>query len=223
MLMSRSKCGRVRDSVGDGKVVFAPKPDSATKKRKGSSKEKSLKKRRKTSSSDIEDSDFIDDDIESEDQDDNASDKNLSDDETQERRPLSEEEVETKLQELKTTKKDSRNLKREITDKMAEMRKEVNAAKDAEKEIESQMSALCISGRNEYSKGAIQQDFAAGIKELDQEIAAEEDEESFDPDAEARDYEEVARTLPVFCVFPRVPKIAGALTERPKYSGIYEC
>ncbi|KAL9637881.1 MAG: hypothetical protein Q9164_001922 [Protoblastenia rupestris] len=210
----------LRESVGDGKVVFAPKPDSATKKRKGSSKEKIMKKRRKTSSSDIEDSDFIDDDIESEDQDDSASDKNFSDDETQERRPLSEQEIEMKLQELKTTKKDSRNLKREITDKMAEMRKEINAAKDAEKEIESQMSALCISGRNEYSKGAIQQDFAAGIKELDQEIAAEEDEESFDPDAEARDYEEVARTLPVFCVSSRgYQKLQGRLRKDPNVPG----
>ena len=40
------------------------------------------------------------------------------------------------------------------------------------------MSAMCISGRNQYSKGAIQQDFAAGMRELDQELAAEEDEEA---------------------------------------------
>lgn len=48
------------------------------------------------------------------------------------------------------------------------------------------MSAICISGRNSYSKGSIRLDFAAGIKELDQELAAEEDEENFDPDAEIR-------------------------------------
>lgn len=66
------------------------------------------------------------------------------------------------------------------------MRKEIDENKKAEEEIESKMSALCISGRNAYSKGAIQQDFAAGIKELDQELAAEEDEENFDPDAEVR-------------------------------------
>lgn len=40
------------------------------------------------------------------------------------------------------------------------------------------MSAMCISGRNQYFKGAIQQDFAAGMRELDQELAAEEDEEA---------------------------------------------
>lgn len=37
---------------------------------------------------------------------------------------------------------------------------------------------MCISGRNQYSKGAIQQDFAASMRELDQELAAEEDEEA---------------------------------------------
>lgn len=85
------------------------------------------------------------------------------------------------MQELKKTKKDGKAQKREITDRMASIRREIEAAKQAESKIESQMSEICISGRNQYSKGAIQQDFAAGIKELDQEIAAEEDEENFNP------------------------------------------
>lgn len=38
---------------------------------------------------------------------------------------------------------------------------------------------------------------------LDQENAVEEDEETFDPDQDLRDYDEVARTLPVFCVSSR--------------------
>ena len=65
------------------------------------------------------------------------------------------------------------------------------------------MEHLCINGRNEYSSRAIQQDFAAGIKELDQELAAEEDEANFNPEEDARDYDEVARSLPVFCVSSR--------------------
>ena len=43
--------------------------------------------------------------------------------------------------------------------------------------IKAEISRICIAGRNQYSKSAIQQDFAAGIKEIDQENAAEEDEE----------------------------------------------
>lgn len=74
------------------------------------------------------------------------------------------------------------------------------------------MSAICIEGRNEYSKGAIRQDFAAGIRELDQENAQEEDEDNFDPTAEIRDYEEVARSTPVFCCSSRAyQKMSGRL------------
>ena len=40
-------------------------------------------------------------------------------------------------------------------------------------------------------------------KELDQELALEEDEENFNPDVELRDYDQVARSLPVFCVSSR--------------------
>lgn len=77
------------------------------------------------------------------------------------------------------------------------------------------MSALCISGRNQYSKGAIQQDFAQGLRELDQELAAEDDEGNFNPDADTRNYE-VARSLPVFCVSSRgYQKLQGRLKKDP--------
>ncbi|KAK5681112.1 hypothetical protein LTS10_006873 [Elasticomyces elasticus] len=65
------------------------------------------------------------------------------------------------------------------------------------------MSAICIRGRNEYSRDAIRQDFADGIQELDQENAEEEDPDAFDPTEDIRDYEQVARDLPVFCVSSR--------------------
>jgi len=65
------------------------------------------------------------------------------------------------------------------------------------------MAAICIQGRNTYSKGAIQLDFAAGIKELDQENAQEEDEENFNPEVDLRDYDKVAQSLKVFCCSSR--------------------
>lgn len=79
------------------------------------------------------------------------------------------------------------------------------------------MSALCISGRNQYSKGAIQQDFAAGIKEIDQGIAAEEDKDNFNPEEDVRDHDEVAKSLPVFCVSSR--KLQGRLRKEPPVPG----
>jgi hypothetical protein len=74
------------------------------------------------------------------------------------------------------------------------------------------MSARCVAIRNHYSKGAIQQDFAAGIKEMDQENAVEDDENSFDPEEDLRDYDKVACSLPVFCVSSRAyQKLSGRL------------
>ncbi|KAL8769220.1 MAG: hypothetical protein Q9209_004721 [Squamulea sp. 1 TL-2023] len=210
--------------VTDGKVTYPPKA-KATKKRKASSNERpSKQKRRKITSDDEEDDKFIDDgsnnnDKETEDEDDphmsEEEDHNLQD-----QQALTEEQVVTKLQELKATKKDARTKKREITEKVQDIRKELREIEDAESKINSEMSALCISGRNQYSKGAIQQDFAAGIKEIDQEIAAEEDEDNFNPETEVRDYDEVAKSLPVFCVSSRgYQKLKGRLRKDPPVPG----
>ncbi|TDZ99668.1 Nuclear GTPase SLIP-GC [Colletotrichum sidae] len=74
----------------------------------------------------------------------------------------------------------------------------------------SSIKADCIQGRNEYSKTSIQRDFAAGIKELDEEAAIEDDAKTFNPDEDARDYDEVAQNLPVFCVSSRAyQKLCG--------------
>lgn len=190
----------LKESVSEGKVTYAPPSKSADKKRKASSKQASSRKKARKDSSDSEDSEFREtyDDISDDDEDEDGGSSH-----SQNSEPLTEAEVSAKLQELKNVKKDTRAQKKQITEQMSEIRKELIATKDAESKIESELSAMCISGRNKYSKGAIQQDFAAGIKELDQEIAAEEDEENFNPDNEVRDYDEVAKGLPVFCVSSR--------------------
>ena len=209
----------LKEKINEKEQVFPPKPKGA-QKRKSSSKEKPRKKIRRTVSSDDEEdigySDSEDESSEDEDEHHEAS----SQDEAQEQEPLTEELVATKLQEFRTTKKEARRQKIEITEKITRMREMIEEANKAEQEITSKMSALCISGRNEYSKSAIQQDFAAGIRELDQELAAEENEESFNPDVEIRDYDEVARGLPVFCVSSRgYQKLKGRLRKDPPISG----
>lgn len=81
----------LRESVGEGKTVYAPKPKPASKKRKGESKEKPTKKKRKTVLSDEDESDFIDDgetDAES----DTNSIEEISDDESDGQEALTEEQ-----------------------------------------------------------------------------------------------------------------------------------
>lgn len=204
----------LKDSVEDGKTVFAPKSKPSSQKRKGKSSNKPRKKQRRDATSD---DDFIDDDS-----DDGTpepgSDSELESDERGE--PLSEDEVIAKISELRSTKKEARRQRLELTEKMRDMEQEKDEARAAGEKIEADMAALCISGRNRYSKGAIQNDFSQGIRELDQEIAAEDDEENFNPDSDARDYEEVARSLPVFCVSSRgYQKLQGRLRKDPKVPG----
>lgn len=201
----------LKEKFEEGKSVVVLKSRGA-KKRKSGAKDKSRKKRRWTIASDDEDSDYRPRSM------DNEEDEQTEEDEAQE--PLTEEQITAKLQELRTAKKEARVHKTEITESIIALRQQIEEAEEAQQKIEIKLSALCISGRNRYSRGAIQQDFAAGIKELDQELAAEEDEENFDPEAEVRDYEEVARGLPVFCVSSRgYQKLKGRLRKDPKILG----
>ena len=209
---------KLEESASGGEVVYTPRPQRP-KKRKSGSRQSLPKKKRKTLSSDDDDNYFVVDDdvIEEEDE---ESDADPSTQDSQQGDPLTMEQIEEKLLDLKKIKKDGRTQKRELNAKMADLRKELMTVKESEKGITAEMSQLCISGRNQYSRGAIQQDFAAGIKELDQEIAGEEDEDNFNPDEDVRDYDEVARSLPVFCVSSRgYQKLQGRLRKDPNIPG----
>ncbi|KAF6221297.1 hypothetical protein HO133_002152 [Letharia lupina] len=207
----------LKEKLEGGKTVFPPRSESAGKKRKGKGTDRARKKQRRTKSSDDEGDDVEESDYHSDDSDEY---EKGSENESESQEPLTEEQLVAKLQELRATKKEARAQRGEITERINQMRKEIDESKNAEEKIESKMSAMCIEGRNAYSKGAIQQDFAAGIKELDQELAAEEDEENFNPDAEIRDYDEVARGLPVFCVSSRgYQKLQGRLRKDPHIAG----
>lgn len=59
---------------------------------------------------------------------------------------------------------------------------------------------LCIKRRNETVKRSIREDFASGIRELDED-EPEGEEATFDPSAaQSRDYRQVAQSLPVFTI-----------------------
>ena len=200
----------LRDQVEDGKTVYVP---SNGKKRKQSSTDRGHRKKQRKSSDDEGNDDYNDDPEESanDDNDQIAENKGPS---------LTEDAIGAKITELRGTKKEARRQRTELDEKIATIRKEIDIAHEAEERIVGEMQHLCISGRNAYSKGAIQQDFAQGIKELDQEIAAEDDEENFNPDVEVRDYEEVARSLPVFCVSSRgYQKLQGRFRKDPAVPG----
>ena len=190
-----------KDSIEDGKTVYAPSPE----KRKKSSSRHPRKRQRHSS---------IDPGTDSESNSNADEDEDTSEEVRETGCPLTEDLVTSKISELRSTKKEARRQRVQLDEHIKQQREEIAAADEAEKQIHADMAACCISGRNEYSRGAIQQDFAAGIKELDQELAAERNEENFNPDDELRDYEQVASSLPVFCVSSRAyQKLQGRLAK----------
>ncbi|UQC90092.1 uncharacterized protein CLUP02_15623 [Colletotrichum lupini] len=185
----------------DGKTVFAP---SESKKRKrGATTSKSRKRKSSYSSS-----------SESDDSDCNSDSDKENNPDSQNRQPLTEDKIHEKLADLKNQKKEIRQRRKEVDALLSNMRQEIKSSQVEEERLLGAAKAVCIQGRNIYSKGAIQRDFAMGIKELDQEAAIEEDEETFNPDEDIRDYDEVARNLPVFCVSSRAyQKMRGRLQK----------
>src|SRR6202012_838467 len=117
--------------------------------------------------------------------------------------PLTAEQIKEKLEELKESKREARKAKSAINKHIEEIKQKTRDINEKIKSLKADMSAVCIAGRNNYSKGRIQEDFAQGIKELDQENAYAEDEANFDPEVDIQDYDKVAKSLPVFCVSSR--------------------
>ncbi|KAK4236644.1 hypothetical protein C8A03DRAFT_16733 [Achaetomium macrosporum] len=190
--------------LADGKTVYAPSI-SSSKKRKRQSKPKGSRKNH--ASSDI-DSDFSDTDGS------DSSDKENQESPDEERQPLTADEIDAKLASLKAEKKEVRAKKKQIEEQIAAGREEMKKLSSEKDATLAEVKAICIQGRNEYSRRAIKQDFAMGIKELDQENAAEEDEANFDPEVDLRDYNAVAESLPVFCVSSRAfQKLSGRLQK----------
>ena len=203
---------RLKEELENGKAVYAPS-EKSTRKRKAVENRRPRKRRCRDASSDSESYD----DADSEDDEDEGSQAGSSESEQQ---ALSEDQVAAKISEIRSNKKNARQQKNELDSKIEDLKREIKAARESEQKIEAGIAARCIAGRNNYSKGAIQNDFAAGVKELDQEVAAEEDEENFNPEMEVRDYEEVARSLPVFCVSSRAyQKLQGRLRKEPAVPG----
>ncbi|KAI0396243.1 hypothetical protein F5Y17DRAFT_420083 [Xylariaceae sp. FL0594] len=130
------------------------------------------------------------------------------------RKPLTMEDIEDQLSSIRALQKQLRSNVRLLSSEIVACRNQYREVQAKRDRILAKLKAVCIRGRNQYSTAAIKQDLAAGIRELDQEHAAEENDETFDPDADIRDYDEVARRLPVFCVSSRAyQKLRGRLEK----------
>lgn len=199
----------LKERLEDGETVYVPRPKK-NKRKNTRSRKKDAPKRHRGTRDDSED-DFIASDEEVvESEGDNDSDEEIRAPED----PLSEDDIKLKIKELRESKRAAQREISEIGLKIKDLKPQAVELKARIKEVKAEISRICIAGRNDYSKSAIQQDFAAGLKELDQENAAEEDEANFNPDEDLRDYDDVANALPVFCVSSRAyQKMCGRLQK----------
>ncbi|RDW67742.1 hypothetical protein BP6252_09138 [Coleophoma cylindrospora] len=205
----------LKEDLEGGSIVYAPSEVKKSSKRKRSIATTKPKKKSKTKDDDLaktDEEDEADSDVESASEAESALEDEEQTSQAHGRVPLTLEAIDVKLEELKTTKKNARRERVQVDAEVKKLNTELRELKKVQDEVEARMSAICIEGRNKYSKGAIQQDFAAGIKELDQENAEEADAENFNPEEDLRDYDQVAQSLPVFCCSSRAyQKLQGRM------------
>jgi hypothetical protein len=217
-----------QDAVGEGKTAYARKlkkkedgddeDEAPSKKRKrglaSAAKGKKKAKKGKKKEDDEMDGFIVDSDEEEE-----VDAIEISDDEDKEDNKEKEEEEEDKgepvtVDEIKVQKRELWKTKSEIIAQINSLKAEIGELKESKKKLEDTIAVRCIDERNKYSTSAIQADFAAGLRELDLEAAEERDGDNFNPDVEIRDYDEVANSLPVFCVSSRgYQKLKGRLKK----------
>ncbi|PGH10392.1 hypothetical protein GX51_00150 [Blastomyces parvus] len=120
--------------------------------------------------------------------------------------------AEQKLLDVSNKRKQLANRKRQIGLELRDFNQRLKIAQAKRQD----MYRSCILGRNQVSKSQIQQDFADGIRQLDQADAEALDPENFDPSVCKRDYDAIANSLPVFCVSSRgYQKLQGRFQKEP--------
>lgn len=86
-------------------------------------------------------------------------------DEADDRVPLTEAEIDRHLSEIKASKQTLREQRKQVDEQISQVRTEMKDLTLGKGELDAKIRAVCIKGRNSYSREAIKNDFAQGIKE----------------------------------------------------------
>lgn len=139
----------------DGETVYRPSMNANKKRKRSPSPGQHRKRRGSVDITSDSDGDYGSD----------ASDKENSQPEQETRTPLTEDEIEGELIQIKSQRKEFRKSRKTLEENISATKKELNFVVSQEKALLSQVKSVCIKGRNAYSKGGIKNDFAMGIKE----------------------------------------------------------
>ncbi|KAL1602563.1 hypothetical protein SLS60_005979 [Paraconiothyrium brasiliense] len=151
----------LKERIENEETVFPPKAKTKQTRKKLKYKNSSRKRRQVEEESDVE---FIESGGNGSSKSENKSD---TDGIEAPQEPLTLEDIKQRLADLKDQRKNSRNEKKALKEKIKDLKPAIRTTKSKIADVKAQILAICIKGRNKYLRGAIQQDFAAGIKELD--------------------------------------------------------
>ncbi|KAJ0318258.1 hypothetical protein COL5a_010716 [Colletotrichum fioriniae] len=143
-----------------------------------------------------------------------ASDTEESDDEDElakdlhdscnQREAVSAEDALAKVNELKEIKKAMREQKHRFVEQIKQLKETIDDLVASRTQLKVNMYRMCIQGRNLYSREEIQKDFGIGLRELDDELIAEQQSGEASPNIqESTNYEQIGRELAVFCISSR--------------------
>ncbi|KAL8689796.1 MAG: hypothetical protein Q9218_004614 [Villophora microphyllina] len=108
----------------------------------------------------------------------------------------------------------------DLRTRMKNLRQERSQAVKNMEENKTIMHSECIGWRNEYSTRDIQNQFIAGVQEFDEDLAADRLETDAKDLDYIRDYDQLRRSLPVFCVSASAyQKLQGRLRNDAAIAG----
>ncbi|CAI0648350.1 unnamed protein product [Colletotrichum noveboracense] len=190
-----------------GERVFAPF-ESPRKRKRHTEDEVRKKVKKEVEYSDTEESS-------------DESDEEMPSQQDDHREPLIAEMAGAKLQELKDMKKSLRDEKKEVRKEVSKLKSAIADLTAERSKVNTEMHRLCIQGRNKYSREEIQKDFAFGLKELDDELLAEQAQSDGQPPEVADiDYERIGRDLPVYCISSRsYQQLRGRMKKDRRVAG----
>ncbi|WQF89186.1 Putative P-loop containing nucleoside triphosphate hydrolase, dynamin [Colletotrichum destructivum] len=114
-----------------------------------------------------------------------------------------ESQVDQHLQDLKARAQDLRKRVKIDLETIKEKEQNLELKRQAKTSLLEGIKKSCIKKRNQVSSQRIKQDFADGIREVDEATSPDQNDVFYIPDKPPRDYEKVRDGLHVFCISSR--------------------
>ncbi|KAI0434072.1 hypothetical protein F5Y09DRAFT_349681 [Xylaria sp. FL1042] len=118
---------------------------------------------------------------------------------------LTWEDIQSMIEYLRSQKKSAIDENQNLQEKVYDKEDRIKSLQEETSRLKEQLNVECVSRRNECSRQAICDQFALGLRELDNR--QDTGPNDLDLRREPRNYAEAGRSLPVFCVSSRAYRL----------------